>query len=97
MAQEAGTERGAGVLAILYLGYPGSTGEPNERELMIDGRAAYACLLAKGHAPIDTVSHRLSLGTGRSTLHSGLRYRGRALSVSWLMRDQFLTRERSVG
>ncbi|MFV0367962.1 MAG: alpha/beta hydrolase [Hyphomicrobiaceae bacterium] len=57
-------EHGEGVLAISYRGYPGSTGLPSEQGLMIDGRAAYDWLIAKGHAPSDIVLHGLSLGTG---------------------------------
>ncbi|MCB1505760.1 MAG: alpha/beta hydrolase [Hyphomicrobiaceae bacterium] len=57
-------EHGAGVLAISYRGYPGSTGTPSEAGLMIDGRAAYDWLRGKGHAASDIVLHGLSLGTG---------------------------------
>lgn len=57
-------EHGEGVLAISYRGYPGSTGSPSEDGLMIDGRAAYDWLVAKGHTPADIVLHGLSLGSG---------------------------------
>ena len=57
-------EHGEGVLAISYRGYPGSTGKPSEQGLMIDGRAAYDWLIAKGHTPDNIVLHGLSLGTG---------------------------------
>jgi len=57
-------EHGEGVLAISYRGYPGSTGKPSEQGLMIDGRAAYDWLIAKGHTPENIVLHGLSLGTG---------------------------------
>lgn len=57
-------EHGAGVLAISYRGYPGSSGKPSEAGLMIDGRAAYDWLLQRGHGPEDIVLHGLSLGTG---------------------------------
>lgn len=58
------SDHGDGVLAISYRGYPGSTGTPSEQGLMIDGRAAYDWLIAKGHQPRDIVLHGLSLGSG---------------------------------
>lgn len=57
-------DRGAGVLAISYRGYPGSTGTPSEAGLKLDARAAYDWLIANGHAPGQVVIHGLSLGSG---------------------------------
>ena len=57
-------EHGAGVLAISYRGYPGSTGTPSEAGLRLDARAAYDWLIANGHRPDDIVIHGLSLGSG---------------------------------
>ncbi len=54
---------GAGVLAISYRGYPGSTGSPSEKGLYEDARSAYAWLRQK-FEPADIVLHGLSLGTG---------------------------------
>lgn len=109
-------EHGAGVLAISYRGYPGSTGTPSEGGLMLDGRAAYDWLVAQGHAPQDIVLHGLSLGTGVAVkLATEVPARALILEapytavvdiaaerfpwlpVSWLMHDQFLTRERIGG
>lgn len=57
-------DRGAGVLAISYRGYPGSTGTPTEEGLMTDGRAAYDWLRGRGHRAGEIVLHGLSLGSG---------------------------------
>ncbi len=54
---------GAGILAISYRGYPGSTGAPSERGLITDARTAYDWLAAR-HEPRRIVIHGLSLGTG---------------------------------
>ncbi len=59
-------EKGAGVLAFSYRGFPGSTGTPSEQGLYKDARAAYAWLVKK-HAPERIVLHGLSLGTGVAT------------------------------
>lgn len=56
-------EHGAGVLAVSYRGYPGSTGSPSEEGLYEDARAAFNWL-AKRHDPDHIVLHGLSLGTG---------------------------------
>lgn len=53
---------GAGVLAISYRGYAGSTGEPSEAGLYEDARAAYRWLVAR-HDSDHIVLHGLSLGT----------------------------------
>lgn len=54
---------GAGVLAISYRGFVGSTGSPSETGLYEDARAAYQWLRAR-HQPEQIVLHGLSLGTG---------------------------------
>lgn len=106
-------EHGEGVLAISYRGYPGSTGSPSEDGLMIDGRAAYDWLVAKGHPPRDIVVHGLSLGSGVAVkLATEVEARALVLEapytavvdvaaerypwlpVRWLMRHQFLSRDR---
>ncbi len=56
-------KHGAGVLALSYRGFPGSTGSPSEDGLYEDARAAFAWL-AKRHDPNTIVLHGLSLGTG---------------------------------
>ncbi|MDX2289001.1 MAG: alpha/beta hydrolase [Hyphomicrobiaceae bacterium] len=56
-------DRGAGVLAFSYRGYPGSTGEPSEAGLYEDARAAYRWLAGR-HESGRIVLHGLSLGTG---------------------------------
>ncbi len=56
-------DRGAGVLAFSYRGFPGSTGEPSEAGLYEDARAAYRWLAGRVHAS-RIVLHGLSLGTG---------------------------------
>jgi alpha-beta hydrolase superfamily lysophospholipase len=56
-------DRGYGVLAVAYRGYPGSTGEPSEHGLLEDGRAAYD--FARKQAPhSQIVVHGHSLGSG---------------------------------
>lgn len=64
-------DRGAGVLAFSYRGYPGSTGQPSEAGLKRDARAAYDWLLAKGHRSTDIVIHGLSLGSGVAVALAG--------------------------
>lgn len=59
-------EKGAGVLAFSYRGYPGSTGSPSEAGLTEDGRTAYRWL--RQRIPADRiVLHGQSLGTGVAT------------------------------
>ncbi|MGI9404731.1 MAG: alpha/beta hydrolase [Hyphomicrobiaceae bacterium] len=57
------TKTGAGVLALSYRGYPGSTGSPSEAGLIRDAETAYAWLRQR-HAAEEIVIHGLSLGTG---------------------------------
>jgi fermentation-respiration switch protein FrsA (DUF1100 family) len=54
---------GAGILAISYRGYPGSTGSPSEAGLIRDAKAAYDWLRLR-HPAEQIVIHGLSLGTG---------------------------------
>lgn len=54
---------GAGVLAVSYRGYPGSTGSPSEAGLVLDAETAYKWLRQR-HSARDIVIHGLSLGTG---------------------------------
>ena len=60
---EALTEAGSDVLIIDYRGYGKSEGSPSEQGLYEDAEAAYAWLIAKGHAPGRIVVHGESLGT----------------------------------
>ncbi|MEO1281575.1 MAG: alpha/beta hydrolase [Pseudomonadota bacterium] len=56
-------ERGAGVFAFSYRGYPGSTGRPSEDGLHEDAGAAYRWVREK-HPADEIVLHGLSLGSG---------------------------------
>jgi len=57
------SDRGYGVLAVAYRGYPGSTGKPSEHGLLEDGRAAYD--FARKMAPKShLIIHGHSLGSG---------------------------------
>lgn len=77
-------EQGAGVLAISYRGYPGSTGTPSEGGLRLDARAAYDWLIAKGHRAEDIVIHGLSLGSGVAVaLAVGVRARALILEAPY--------------
>lgn len=60
-------ESGAGFLAVYYRGYSGSTGQPSERGLHIDGRAGYDWLTAHGYVARDIIIHGFSLGSGVAT------------------------------
>lgn len=56
-------QSGYGVLGIAYRGYPGSSGKPSEKGLLIDGQAAFE--YARKHAPASSVViHGHSLGSG---------------------------------
>jgi hypothetical protein len=56
-------EQGAGMLAVAYRGYAGSTGSPSEAALHADARVAYNWLRTKVDAE-RIVIHGFSLGTG---------------------------------
>ncbi len=58
------TADGAGLLAIDYRGYDGSTGSPSEEGLLKDGEAAYAGARERGYEPNRIVIVGESLGTG---------------------------------
>jgi uncharacterized protein len=58
------TETGAGLLAVEYRGYPGSTGSPSEEGLLRDGEATYAKAIALGLPAERLVVMGESLGTG---------------------------------
>lgn len=58
--------QGAGMLAVAYRGYSGSTGSPTEAALHADARVAYDWLRSRV-APERIVLHRFSLGTGVAT------------------------------
>lgn len=55
-------KQGFGVLLVEYRGYPGSSGKPTEKGLLIDGRAAYDFIIKEKEQPIGFYAH--SLGTG---------------------------------
>lgn len=57
------THDGAGLLAVSWRGYGGSTGTPSEAGLRLDGMAAYDWLSARV-APTRTIVFGESLGTG---------------------------------
>jgi len=57
------SDRGYGILAMTYRGYPGSTGEPDESGLLDDGRAAYD-FVRKTVPNSQIVLHGHSLGSG---------------------------------
>jgi len=57
------SQRGYGLLAVSYRGYPGSTGSPSETGLLADGLAAFDWLSSRnGTSPIVILGR--SLGTG---------------------------------
>lgn len=58
---------GYGVLLVEYRGYGGNPGEPSERGLYRDGRAAMAFLAEHGIAPAHIVLIGNSLGSGVAT------------------------------
>lgn len=63
--------RGIGLLALSYRGYPGSTGTPSERGLLIDGIAAFDWLAA--HSGNEIVVLGQSLGSGVAVNTAGQR------------------------
>jgi fermentation-respiration switch protein FrsA (DUF1100 family) len=60
-------DRGAGLLAVYYRGYSGSTGRPSETGLYRDAEAGYDWLTAQGVSSHDIVIHGFSLGSGPAT------------------------------
>lgn len=55
-------ERGIGLLALSYRGYPGSTGTPTETGLIADGIAAHDWLVSRSGGPVILLGQ--SLGSG---------------------------------
>lgn len=55
-------ERGTGLLALSYRGYPGSTGMPTETGLIADGIAAHDWLVSRSGGPVILLGQ--SLGSG---------------------------------
>jgi fermentation-respiration switch protein FrsA (DUF1100 family) len=60
-------ERGIGLLAISYRGYPGSTGSPSETGLLIDGLAAFDWLSAQGDGGVVLLGQSLGSGVAVNT------------------------------
>ncbi len=61
---QALTSSGNGLLAVEYRGYPGSSGSPSEKGLLLDAEAAYAKALALGVPAGRIVVLGQSLGSG---------------------------------
>jgi fermentation-respiration switch protein FrsA (DUF1100 family) len=61
------TEKGIGLLAISYRGYPGSTGSPTEGGLLIDGIAAFDWLSARSDGGIVVLGQSLGSGVAINT------------------------------
>src|SRR6185437_12760125 len=57
------TSDGAGLVALSYRGYAGSSGSPSEQGLLLDGAAAYAFAIAR-YEPGRIVAWGFSLGSG---------------------------------
>lgn len=60
-------QSGAGMLALAWRGYSGSTGRPSQDGLYTDAQAAYDALIAEGTDPRSIVVHGFSLGSGPAT------------------------------
>ena len=60
-------DSGAGMLAVSWRGYAGSTGTPSERGLHLDARAAYDFLRGQNVPADRIVIHGFSLGSGPAT------------------------------
>lgn len=61
------TERGIGLLAVSYRGYPGSTGSPSEAGLLIDGVAAFDWLSERSEGGIVVLGQSLGSGVAVNT------------------------------
>ncbi len=61
---QALTTGGYGLMAVEYRGYPGSSGSPSEKGLILDAEAAYAEVLALGTPAERIVVVGQSLGSG---------------------------------
>lgn len=60
-------KRGYGLLALTYRGYPGSTGSPSEKGLLIDGLAAFDWLAARSDGGIVPLGQSLGSGVAVNT------------------------------
>lgn len=60
-------ENGAGLLALAWRGYSGSSGKPSEQGFHKDAAAAWSWLMAQGHSSQDVIIHGYSIGTGPAT------------------------------
>lgn len=67
-------DHGAGMLAVFYRGFSGSTGFPTEEGLNADADAGYEWLIAQGFAASDIVIHGYSLGTGIAVRLASVQY-----------------------
>ena len=64
---QALAERGIGLLAISYRGYPGSTGSPSEIGLLTDGIAAFDWLSVRSQSEIVVLGQSLGSGVAVNT------------------------------
>ncbi|MBY9066846.1 alpha/beta hydrolase [Hyphomonas sp. WL0036] len=55
---------GAGMLALAWRGYSGSSGKPSEAGFHLDASAAWQWLMAHGYHPSDIVVEGFSIGSG---------------------------------
>ena len=88
-------EAGAGMLAVAWRGYSGSTGTPTQEALYSDAETVYAALKATGISPDNIVIHGFSLGASPAT-YLAARNNARALileapfySAQRLAQEQF--------
>lgn len=84
------TQRGDGLLAVEYRGYPGSTGAPSEEGLLRDADAAMSEAVSRGYEPGRIVLVGESLGAAAATALAGKRaVAGLVLESAFLsMRDE---------
>lgn len=84
------TQRGEGLLAISYRGYPGSTGAPSEEGLLHDAEAAVSEAVARGYEPSRIVLVGESLGAAVAVALAARRpFAGLVIEGAFLsMRDE---------
>lgn len=58
------TKAGFGVLLVEYRGYPGSTGDPSEAGLLLDGLAGYDFVAERNSGPVAIFARSLGTGVG---------------------------------